>query len=39
MSDEQLRALLARRSLRQPLKAHLRVPTPREARALARVVH
>jgi hypothetical protein len=31
--------LLARRSLRQPLKPHLRVPTPREARALARVVH
>ena len=39
MTDEQLRALLARRSLRQPLRPHLRVPTPREARALARVVH
>jgi ATP-dependent helicase Lhr and Lhr-like helicase len=39
MSDEQLRALLARRSLRHPLRPHLRMPTAREARALARVVH
>jgi ATP-dependent helicase Lhr and Lhr-like helicase len=39
MSDDQLRALLARRSLRYPLRPHLRVPTAREARVLARVVH
>ncbi len=39
LSDDQIRSLLARRSLRQPLKPHLRVPTAREARALARVVH
>jgi ATP-dependent Lhr-like helicase len=38
-SDEVLKGFLARRSLRQPLRPHLRVPTPREARALARVVH
>jgi len=37
--DEHLKSLLARRSLRHPLKPHLRVPTAREARALARVVH
>ena len=39
MTDELLKSLLARRSLRQPLKPHLRVPTAREARVLARVVH
>ena len=39
MNDDQLRALLARRSLRYPVKPHLRVPTAREARVLARVVH
>ena len=37
--DDYLRSLLARRSLRAPLKPHLRLPTAREARALARVVH
>ena len=37
--DEHLKSLLARRSLRAPLKPHLRLPTAREARALARVVH
>ena len=37
--DEHLKSLLARRSLRTPLKPHLRMPTAREARALARVVH
>jgi ATP-dependent Lhr-like helicase len=37
--DDHLRSLLARRSLRAALKAHLRLPTAREARALARVVH
>jgi len=37
--DDHLRSLLARRSLRSPLKPHLRLPTAREARALARVVH
>jgi ATP-dependent Lhr-like helicase len=39
MSDDQLKALLARRSLRRPPQPHLRLPTAREARALARVVH
>jgi ATP-dependent Lhr-like helicase len=39
MNDDQLRALLARRSLRYPVKPHLRVPSAREARVLARVVH
>jgi ATP-dependent Lhr-like helicase len=39
MNDDQLRALVARRSLRYALKPHLRVPTAREARVLARVVH
>jgi ATP-dependent Lhr-like helicase len=39
MNEDQLKALLARRSLRQPVKPHLRVPTAREARALTRVVH
>ena len=37
--DDYLKALLARRSLRFPLKPHLRAPTARETRALARVVH
>ena len=37
--DDHLRSLLARRSLRAALKPHLRLPTAREARALARVVH
>ena len=37
--DDYLKTLLARRSLRFPLKPHLRVPTAREARVLARVVH
>jgi ATP-dependent Lhr-like helicase len=37
--DDQLKTMLARRSLRHALKPHLRLPTPREARALARVVH
>jgi ATP-dependent Lhr-like helicase len=37
--EEHLKSLLARRSLRTPLKPHLRLPTAREARALARVVH
>src|SRR5207253_4438028 len=36
LNDEQLRALLARRSLRHGLKQHLRVATAREATALAR---
>jgi ATP-dependent Lhr-like helicase len=39
MADDMLKSLLARRSLRQPLRPHLRVPTAHEARALARVVH
>src|SRR4051794_7171046 len=39
LDDEHLRSLLARRSLRAPLKPHLRFPTAREARALARAVH
>ena len=37
--DDYLKTLLARRSLRFALKPHLRVPTAREARVLARVVH
>jgi ATP-dependent Lhr-like helicase len=36
MDDGKLRTLLARRSLRHPLRAHLRTPTPREATLLAR---
>jgi len=40
LTDGELRALLARRSLRQTLLQHLRAPTAREAKALAnRVVH
>jgi ATP-dependent helicase Lhr and Lhr-like helicase len=39
MGDDLLRSLLARRSLRHPLKPHPRLPTAREARALSRVVH
>ena len=37
--DHELKTLLARRSLRQPLQPHLRTPTAKEARALTRVVH
>ena len=36
MSDDKLRTLLARRTLRHPLRAHLRTPTSREAAMLAR---
>jgi ATP-dependent helicase Lhr and Lhr-like helicase len=32
IEEPQLRTLLARRSLRHPLRAHLRTPTPRETR-------
>jgi len=40
LADEPLRAMLARRSVRHPLDAHLRVATAREAKALAnRVIH
>jgi hypothetical protein len=39
LADELLKSLLARRSLRHPLKPHLRIPTAREARVLSRVVH
>ncbi len=39
LSDEQLRALLARGSLRHPPRPHLRVATAREARELAKVLH
>jgi ATP-dependent Lhr-like helicase len=39
LDEEHLKSLLARRSLRTPLKPHLRLPTAREARALARVMH
>jgi ATP-dependent Lhr-like helicase len=40
LTDEQLRPLLARRTLRHALQQHLRVATGREAKALAnRVVH
>jgi ATP-dependent Lhr-like helicase len=39
-TDDQLRALLARRSLRRALDPHLRMPTVREAKALAsRTLH
>jgi ATP-dependent Lhr-like helicase len=36
MDDGKLRTLLARRSLRHPLRPHLRMPTAREAALLAR---
>jgi ATP-dependent Lhr-like helicase len=36
MSDEKLRTLLARRSLRHPPQLHLRTPTPRETARLER---
>jgi len=36
MADDKLRTLLARRSLRHPLRPHLRVPTAREATLLSR---
>ncbi|HEX6317673.1 MAG TPA: DEAD/DEAH box helicase [Burkholderiales bacterium] len=36
IDDAKLRTLLARRSLRHPLRAHLRTPTSREAALLAR---
>src|SRR3954454_9847155 len=36
LSDDKLRTLLARRSLRHPLRPHLRTPTAREASVLAR---
>jgi ATP-dependent Lhr-like helicase len=36
MSEDKLRTLLARRSLRHPLRPHLRLPTAREATLLAR---
>jgi hypothetical protein len=40
MTDEQLRAALARRALRQPASLHPRVATAREAKALAnRTLH
>ena len=40
LSDEELRTLLARRSLRPSLRPHLRAPTARESKALAnRTVH
>jgi ATP-dependent Lhr-like helicase len=40
LTDEQLRGVLARRSLRHALKEHLRVATSREAKALAnRTLH
>ena len=39
LSDEQLRALLARGSLRQPQRPHLRVASAREARELAKYLH
>jgi ATP-dependent Lhr-like helicase len=34
LDEPQLRTLLARRSLRHPLRPHLRTPTPREAKRL-----
>jgi ATP-dependent Lhr-like helicase len=37
--DATAKALLLRRSLRHPVKPHLRVATPREAAVLSRVVH
>ena len=40
LNDEQLRSMLARRSLRHALQPHLRAPTARESKALAnRTVH
>jgi ATP-dependent Lhr-like helicase len=36
LSDDKLRTLLARRTLRHPLRPHLRTPTAREAAMLAR---
>ncbi len=40
LGDEELKTLLARRSLRRALQPHLRSPTARETKALAaRVVH
>ncbi|HEX6635981.1 MAG TPA: ATP-dependent DNA helicase, partial [Usitatibacter sp.] len=36
MGDDKLRTLLARRTLRHPLRPHLRTPTAREAAVLAR---
>ena len=36
MSDDKLRTLLARRTLRHPLRPHLRLPTARETALLAR---
>jgi len=45
LNDEALRAMLARRSLRHPLSAHLRMPTARETKAreaktvAGRVIH
>jgi ATP-dependent Lhr-like helicase len=40
LADDELRTLLARRSLRHALNPHLRMPTAREAKALAnRTVH
>jgi hypothetical protein len=40
LTDEALHALLARKSLRRALDQHLRMPTAREAKALAgRTVH
>ena len=36
MNDDKLRTLLARRSLRHPLRPHLRLPTAREAAVLSR---
>ena len=38
LSGDKLRTLLARRSLRHPLRPHLRVPTARESAVLARRV-
>jgi ATP-dependent Lhr-like helicase len=34
LEEPQMRTLLARRSLRHPLRPHLRTPTPREAKRL-----
>ena len=39
LSDEQLRTLFARGSLRQPQQPHLRVASAREAGELAKSVH
>ena len=38
-SDEELKALFARRWLRQALRPHLRTATAAESRALSRVMH